>query len=102
MASAKQSDLDRLHAIFTKELLRQLKEEHLDENGQRIPPSASLLSVVAKFLLSSGVKPTNDNPIMTQLYKTANLPFPEYDEHGIPVRNTKLVDLPFKPADKVN
>ena len=89
MASAKQSELDKLHALYTKELLRQLKEDRTDENGERVAPSASLLAVIGKFLLSSGVKPTNDNPSIAELSKLVDLPF---KADGTPNDDNKVVN----------
>jgi hypothetical protein len=75
MASAKQSDLDKLHRAYIAELTAQLKGT-TDAEGNRVPPTAALLAVVGRTLFSSGTKPVNDSPAMSTL-RTAydSLPF---------------------------
>jgi hypothetical protein len=76
MASAKQSALDRLHKLFVEELTSQLKGTTDPETGERIPPTAALLTVIGATLYRAGVKPTNDNPSHQKLARAfESLPF---------------------------
>jgi hypothetical protein len=84
MASAKQSAVDTLHALYTKELTRQLKEPELDENDKPLRPTAALLAVIGNFLGRSGVKPVSDSPAHQALARVyESLPFKSTDENGL-------------------
>jgi hypothetical protein len=76
----KTSDLAKLHTQFTKALTEGLKGE-IDSNGDRLPPSPALLSVVGAFLYRSGVRATDDSPNMRNLARAyESLPFTDTDE----------------------
>jgi hypothetical protein len=81
MASAKASALDKLHKLFVEELTSQLKGSTDPETGERVAPTAALLSVIGATLYRAGVKPTNDNPAHNALARAyQSLPFTTADE----------------------
>ena len=84
MASAKQSAVDTLHALYTKELTRQLKEPELDEKDKPLRPTAALLAVIGNFLGRSGVKPVSDSPAHQALARAyESLPFTTSDDEKV-------------------
>jgi hypothetical protein len=75
-SSAKASALDKLHKLFVEELTSQLKGGTDPETGERVAPTAALLSVIGATLYRAGVKPTNDNPAVQRLARDFDsLPF---------------------------
>lgn len=65
--SAKQSAVDTLHRLYVAELTLRL---------QAGDASAAVLNTIGMFLKNSGVKPTNDNPMMKRLAQSYDsLPF---------------------------
>jgi hypothetical protein len=84
MASAKQSRLEKLHAMFTETLISELKDGHIDpETGEKLPTPAATLSVIRSFLADAGIKPVNDSPVHQRLMDIA-LPFKSTDEQKAP------------------
>jgi hypothetical protein len=84
MAAAKQSAVDTLHALYTKELTRQLKEPELDEKDKPLRPTAALLAVIGNFLARSGVKPVSDSPAhQADARAFDSLPFKATDENEL-------------------
>ena len=75
MASAKQSRLEKLHAMFTETLISELKEGHRDpQTGARLPTPSATLSVIRSFLSDAGIKPVSNSPAHRRLMDIA-LPF---------------------------
>jgi hypothetical protein len=74
---AKQSKLDKLHELFVSELTTQLKGT-TDAEGNHVPATAALLSVIGATLYRSGTKATSDSPTHQALARAyAGLPFRE-------------------------
>ena len=75
MASAKTSALNRLHKMFVEELTAQLKGA-TDAEGNHVPATAALLSVIGATLYRSGTKATSDSPAHQKLARAyESLPF---------------------------
>jgi hypothetical protein len=72
MASAKQSRLEKLHAMFTETLISELKDGHTNpETGERLPTPSATLSVIRSFLADAGIKPVSDSPAHQRLINVA-------------------------------
>jgi hypothetical protein len=52
-----------------------------DENGNRLPIPAAVLSVITKYIVSSGIRPTADSPMAGRIAAMMqDLPFKATDE----------------------
>lgn len=90
MSKASERALSELHGALAREMEKALKTgvEVLDKNSGevvRVRPPASYLNVIRQFLKDNNVDTTAENLAgLQQAASTADLPFTDADEFGLP------------------